>query len=71
MKDLSKLFEHTKVRYDPFMEYIENCTLQEFLFAFRYPFLVGQDLYQGDMKEKRRWGGGFYFSSVLATPCGI
>ena len=52
MPDMNKILRKSKVIYDPFMDFVNDCTLKEFLSTFRSPFLVGQDLYQGDMMEK-------------------
>ena len=52
MPNMNKMIRKSKVIYDPFMAFVNQCTLKDFLSTFRNPFLVGQDLYQGDMMEK-------------------
>ena len=68
MNDLSKVLRGSKVLHEPFVELVNRCTLKEYLLLFRHPFLVGQDLYQGDMREKtvRGYNPTFRFQESAA-----
>ena len=52
MAEVEQFLRGSKVLYRPFMKFAESCSLKEFLLTFQGPFLVGQDLYQGEMVEK-------------------
>ena len=52
MADAQQFLRGSKVLYSPFMKFAGSCSLKEFLLTFQGPFLVGQDLYQGEMVEK-------------------
>ena len=52
MADVQQFLRESKVLYDPFMKFATTCSLKEFLMTFQSPFLVGQDLYQGELMEK-------------------
>ena len=52
MTDIQQFLRESKVLYSPFMKFATTCSLKEFLMLFRGPFLVGQDLYQGELMDK-------------------
>ena len=52
MADAQQFLRGSKVLYGPFMKFAGSCSLKNFLLTFQGPFLVGQDLYQGEMVEK-------------------
>lgn len=52
MADVQEFLRESKVLYRPFMKFATTCSLKEFLLTFQSPFLVGQDLYQGELMEK-------------------
>ena len=52
MKDIRTMVRQTKVIYEPFKDFIGQSSLKDFLQTFQYPFLVGKDLYEGDLREK-------------------
>jgi len=52
MADVQAFLRESKVLYRPFMKFATTCSLKEFLMTFQSPFLVGQDLYQGELMEK-------------------
>ena len=52
MADVQQFLRECKVLYRPFMKFAMTCSLKEFLMTFQSPFLVGQDLYQGELMEK-------------------
>lgn len=52
MTDIQQFLRESKVLYRPFMKFATTCSLKEFLMTFQSPFLVGQDLYQGEMMQK-------------------
>ena len=52
MADVQQFLRESKVLYDPFMKFATTYSLKEFLMTFQSPFLVGQDLYQGELMEK-------------------
>ena len=52
MKDIKTMVRQTKVIYEPFSNFVIQSPLSDFIQTFRYPFLVGQDLYEGNLKEK-------------------
>ena len=65
MADAQQFLRGSKVLYGPFMAFAGTCSLKEFLLTFQGPFLVGQDLYQGEMVEKtiREYNPTFRFQS--------
>lgn len=52
MADVQEFLRESKILYGPFMQFATTCSLKEFLLTFQSPFLVGQDLYQGELMEK-------------------
>lgn len=52
MKDIRTMVRQTRVIYEPFKDFIGQSSLKDFLQTFRYPFLVGEDLYEGALSEK-------------------
>ena len=52
MADVQDFLRESKVLYGPFMKFATTCSLKEFLMTFQSPFLVRQDLYQGELMEK-------------------
>ena len=56
MKDIRTMVRQTKVIYQPFKDFIGQSSLKDFLQTFQYPFLVGKDLYEGDLREKTMQG---------------
>jgi len=45
------MLDNKKVRYDDFIEYACSTPLKTFLDNFKFPFLVGNDLYAGEMED--------------------
>jgi len=52
MADVQDFLRESKILYGPFMKFATTSSLKEFLMTFQSPFLVGQDLYQGELMEK-------------------
>jgi pSer/pThr/pTyr-binding forkhead associated (FHA) protein len=52
MNDIQRLVNKTKLRYEPFREYIMTCSLRDYLITFRFPFLVGREIYEGQLSHQ-------------------
>jgi pSer/pThr/pTyr-binding forkhead associated (FHA) protein len=52
MDKAQQLLSGTKIRYNLFTQYIVKCTLKDFILNFRHPFLVGKELYDGELLKK-------------------
>ena len=51
MSEIEYMLNNKKVCYPDFIEFIKQNSLKEFLHHFQYPFLIGNDLYAGEMQE--------------------
>jgi len=52
MPEIQQLLTGTKIRYNRFVQYINECELKDFVLHFRYPFLLGKELYDGELSKK-------------------
>ena len=51
MRPIDYMLDNKKVRYEDFIEYACSTPLKDFLHNFKFPFLVGNDLYAGEMED--------------------
>ena len=51
MSGIEYMLSNKKVSYPDFIEFVRENSLKEFLHHFQYPFLVGNDMYTGEMEE--------------------
>ncbi len=51
MATIEYMLNNKKVSYPDFLEFVKSNPLKEFLHHFQYPFLVGNDLYAGEMED--------------------
>ena len=51
MSGIEYMLSNKKVSYPDFIDFVRENSLKEFLHHFQYPFLVGNDMYTGEMEE--------------------
>ena len=51
MSEIEYMLNNKKVSYPDFVDFVKANPLKEFLHHFQYPFLVGNDLYAGEMQD--------------------
>ena len=52
MSEIEYMLNNKKVSYPDFIDFVKRNSLKEFLHHFQYPFLVGNDLYAGEMDDE-------------------
>ncbi|MEC7987786.1 MAG: FHA domain-containing protein [Myxococcota bacterium] len=55
MANIRKMVRNSKVHYDSFTKYVSRCSLHDYLLTFRYPFLVGCSLYEGELLKQTNY----------------
>ena len=52
MNNPGKILRNNKIVYESLEDFVLNNSLQDFLISFKNPFLIGQDIYSGNLLEK-------------------
>ena len=52
MNNPGKILRNNKIVYESLEDFVLNNSLRDFLISFKNPFLIGQDIYSGNLLEK-------------------